>query len=129
MNGPIIKPISKTMMVLVEDFKFKAPFALVLDDDALMKELSETDHITIKAGFEFDGASIPQLFHSLIGSPFTPAYIEAALIHDFCCVNDLDGWVRDEMFKDNLRDNGVSAIKSGAMYKAVVAYRWFARTF
>ena len=129
MNGPIIKPISKKTMVLVEDFKFKAPFALVLDDDALMKELSEKDHITIKAGFEFDGATIPRLFHSLIGSPFTPAYIEAALIHDFCCANDLDGWTRDEMFKDNLRDNGVSTIKSGAMYKAVVAYRWFARTF
>lgn len=37
------------------------------------------------AGAEVDGASIPQVFWSIIGGPFEGAYINASVIHDHYC--------------------------------------------
>ena len=80
---------------------------------------------TIPRGFVFDGASIPKLVRPLMGSPFHPRYIEAALVHDFCCQLCLEGNMRDTKFRELLQLNSVSKIKSNAMYGAVVGYRWF----
>jgi len=38
---------------------------------------------TVPKGFKTDGASIPKLFWSLIGSPVRGKYVNAALIHDW----------------------------------------------
>jgi hypothetical protein len=38
--------------------------------------------ITALPGFIFDGASIPWIFWTLVGSPFTGRYVFAALMHD-----------------------------------------------
>lgn len=37
------------------------------------------------AGTQVDGASIPQIFWSLIGGPFEGSYINASVIHDYYC--------------------------------------------
>ena len=110
---PKISPYNATQMELMEDFTFN---------------LAGTTHV-ILAGTVFDGASIPWIARPIIGSPFSPRFIEAALVHDYCCVFNLDGDLRDAKFKDILRINSVSKIKSGAMHKAVVGYRWLVNKF
>ena len=42
----------------------------------------QTWTLDIKAGFVFDGASIPQIFWSSIGSPWDSKILVAALVHD-----------------------------------------------
>ena len=45
---------------------------------------TEKDRVyTVPIGFITDGASIPKIFWSFIGSPFTGLYRRAALIHDY----------------------------------------------
>ena len=52
----------------------------------LLEPLSYTDNSgrvwSAPAGFVTDGASIPEVFWSLIGSPFTGKYRTAAVLHD-----------------------------------------------
>lgn len=79
--------------------------------------------ITIPKGFTTDGASIPKAVWSIIGSPFTPRFIEAAIVHDFCCVNQFDGDGRDILFYETLIRNGVKTWRAKAMYWAVVGWR------
>ena len=38
--------------------------------------------ITVKAGFNTDGASIPKAFWSILSSPFDGALVYGAMIHD-----------------------------------------------
>jgi hypothetical protein len=44
---------------------------------------SDGHHWAIPAGWESDGASIPQMFWSKVGSPMTGKYRNAALVHDY----------------------------------------------
>jgi hypothetical protein len=37
---------------------------------------------TVKAGFVTDGASIPRVFHSIVGVPIGGEYTEPAILHD-----------------------------------------------
>jgi hypothetical protein len=39
----------------------------------------------VPAGTEVDGASIPQMFWTVIGGPFEGAYINASVVHDYFC--------------------------------------------
>ena len=78
--------------------------------------------IFIPKGVEFDGASIPRLFWSIIGSPFGPEFMEADLIHDYCfytkCCSFSDA---NKVFKAKLKLNGVSAWRRHLMYCAVAS--------
>ena len=67
---PNIRPIpgERRLYVLVEDYWVLLPYT--------------KRWLLIKAGFVFDGASIPRWLWSVIGSPFDPNWIAAALIHD-----------------------------------------------
>ena len=99
--------------------------------------------IIIPEGFQFDGASIPSIFWRMMGTPFTPNYIEAAAIHDWLYHThsytpanngqivksdkkiDLEDWKverneADKIFLEMLRIKGkVGWLKRKALYHAV----------
>lgn len=39
--------------------------------------------VAVPKGFETDGASIPRVLWPFLGSPFSPRYMTAALVHDY----------------------------------------------
>ena len=83
------------------------------------------DTYLIPRGFETDGASIPKVFWSIIGSPFKGQYLYAALIHDYLCKMGVDGTpkasrkVTNKIFYNCMRYYGVGRCKAKMMYWAV----------
>jgi hypothetical protein len=67
---PNIRPVpgEKRLYRLQEDYLVQLPYS--------------KKWLLIKAGFLFDGASIPRWLWSIIGNPFDPNWLAAALIHD-----------------------------------------------
>ena len=76
--------------------------------------------IKLLKGFDFDAASIPQIFWSIIGSPFTGNYTTPAAIHDGLYAGEiLDRKVCDDIFLDLMKQYKVSYLRRYAMYWAV----------
>lgn len=74
----------------------------------------------IKGGFCFNGASIPRLFWTLIGSPFDYRFRRAALYHDAMYHSHMvSKREADRGFLDLLKAEGVSWWKRTAMWMAV----------
>ena len=74
-----------------------------------------------------DGASIPQMFWSIIGGPFDGPYRNASVLHDVECQVKLRPWRRvHRMFYEACRCGGVSETKALVMYWAVYHFgpRW-----
>jgi hypothetical protein len=46
----------------------------------------------VPAGTRVDGASIPSVFWSLLGAPYTGKYREASVIHDYYCETRSRHW-------------------------------------
>ncbi|MGV8989209.1 MAG: M12 family metallopeptidase [Cypionkella sp.] len=70
-----------------------------------------------------DGASIPEFAQSLVGKPFDPSYIKAAVIHDHYMYkeNRVRGWWPvQRAFYDMLKDLGVPEAKAQIMYLGVL---------
>ena len=81
--------------------------------------------VTVPSGYVFDGASIPRLFWSIIGSPTDPQFMRAALVHDWLCdhvVRSRDRRLADEIFLYLLECSSVPVRKRYAMYAAVRMY-------
>jgi hypothetical protein len=76
--------------------------------------------ITVMKGLEFDGASIPKVFWSIIGSPFTGKYTRSALVHDALYMSEsLTRKEADSVFLDLMKQDGVSFTKRSVMWSAV----------
>jgi hypothetical protein len=77
--------------------------------------------IKIKKGFVYDGASIPQIAWSVVGSPFTGLYLEAATIHDAIYYGawEYGRKLADEIFLFIMLEMGVSKTKAYTMFKSV----------
>ena len=108
------------------DGKCSKPMFSLVDGKDLMilnKELSfQFDGILyfIPKGFTFDGASIPQLFWSVIGSPFDEDFREPACIHDWCYITKcLKYHDANMIFRRQLIKQKVSVWKYNAMWSAV----------
>ena len=74
-----------------------------------------------------DGASIPQLFWSIIGGPFEGPYRNASVLHDIACDEKKRPWAEVHlMFYQAMRCSGVSVAKAKTMYWAVYHFgpRW-----
>ena len=74
-----------------------------------------------------DGASIPQFFWSLFGSPFVGDYRRASVIHDHFWKGESETWrAVNRMFYDAALAGGTPQIKAKAMYAALllVTIRW-----
>lgn len=76
--------------------------------------------VTAKAGFIFDGASVPKFFWRVVGHPFSFELLRPAVIHDICYATECFARdYSDDLFEEMLDFAGVSEIKEDAMYLAV----------
>jgi hypothetical protein len=85
----------------------------------------------VPAGVEVDGASIPQLFWSIIGGPFEGNYIHASVVHDhFCTVRSRSSEATHRAFYLGMRAKGVADRTATKMFQAVAAFgpRWRLRS-
>ena len=84
--------------------------------------------ITVKAGFDFDGASIPRALWSVFGNPLSGKFRIAALVHDVLYASQvLDKETCDKIFLTLMEMHGVGYAKRYSMYTAVRvggSYAW-----
>jgi hypothetical protein len=74
-----------------------------------------------------DGASIPQVFWTVVGGPFEGSYRNASVVHDVACVKKEGHWQDvHRMFYYAMRAGGVSDFRAAVMYAAVYRFgpRW-----
>jgi hypothetical protein len=79
------------------------------------------------AGTVVDGASIPRLFWTVIGSPFAGRYRNASVVHDIECDEMRSPWQDvHRMFYEACRCGGVDEAQAKIMYYAVYHFgpRW-----
>jgi hypothetical protein len=76
-NQPNIIPVSNTLYLLVEDWKYEWEY-----DSNISAE------ILIPAGFIYDGASIPRIFWSILGVTRDGVHRAASLVHDWIYTYD-----------------------------------------
>lgn len=93
------------LMELVEGFGFMDPNGL---------------EWTVPPRTQVDGASIPQVLWSIVGSPFTGKYRDASVIHDYYCDVRVRPWTAvHRVFYDAMIVSGVSVSRAKLMYGAV----------
>lgn len=83
----------------------------------------------VPAGFVTDGASIPPLCWALVGHPYSPSSLRAAILHDALCRDHAHGLTSarvHRVFYDALRADGVAWLRARAMHAAVAVFgpRW-----
>ena len=106
MKQPELSPVPGTELYVLDE-----QYSIVLPVSGRL--------LTISKGFTTDGASIPRLFWSLVGSPFDPDYMAPALCHDALYEAELmERQACDMEFKALLDINS-----KAAMYKSDVFYR------
>ena len=67
--------------------------------------------LTVPAGFESDGASVPRFFWRIVFPPGDQKALRAAFLHDYIYRTHPAGWSReaaDELFRRVLIEDGVS---------------------
>jgi hypothetical protein len=98
---------------------------VVLDEDFLF-QVDDKDYWLPK-GYWSDGASIPRLVWSIIGSPFEPDLIGPAFAHDgLYSVHVLTRAQADNVLFYGLKQNGVNTIRSHVIWGAVRSCAWCA---
>ena len=79
--------------------------------------------ITVKKGFDFDGASIPKWLWSIYGSPLNGNYVVASLIHDGLYASQkVSKRMSDKIFLDIMKQSNVGYLKRTSMYLAVAVF-------
>lgn len=74
-------------------------------------------------GDKTDGASIPKWAQKFVGEPWTPEYLNAAVLHDHYSksVRPVRGWFETQrMFYEALLDSGVSWKRAAILYSGVL---------
>ena len=98
----------------------------ILLEDVVVESLGYK--ITVKKGFDFDGASIPQSLWSVYGNPLSGKFRIAALVHDALYASaELPREVADAIFLDLMKQHEVGYLKRQTMYYAVRSaglYAW-----
>jgi len=78
---------------------------------------------TVPAGAVFNGASIPQILWSIMGSPFVGKYRRAAVFHDYyCTIKNRPYKDVHKMFYEAMLCDEVNAGKALAMYYGVLEF-------
>ena len=78
--------------------------------------------LTVPAGFQCDGASVPRFLWSSVSPAIDPRTLRAAVVHDYLYRNAPENWTRkdaDELFYDFIREDGLSWWKSQKAYWGV----------
>ena len=77
----------------------------------------------VPSGTVTDGASIPRVFWSIIGSPFTGKYLQAAVIHDHYCNAKNRSWMdTHDVFYELMIASG--EVKQSALLMWAAVYRF-----
>ena len=93
----------------------------ILFEDVVVESLDYS--VTVKNGFDFDGASIPKWLWSIYGSPLNGNYVVASLIHDGLYASQkVTKSVSDKIFLDIMKQSNVGYIKRTSMYLAVTMF-------
>ena len=96
----------------------------ILLEDVVVESLGYK--ITVKKGFDFDGASIPQALWSVYGNPLSGKFRIAALVHDALYASQkLPREVADAIFLDLMKQHEVGYMKRQTMYYAVRSAGWY----
>lgn len=104
---PIIKPDTN---------KLEDAYEVAEDIETIAKGTT----ISVPKFFQYDGASIPAGAWQLIGSPFHPRFMVAAVFHDWLYhTHQLDRDTVDNLFYELLRLNNVGKTKAVLMREAV----------
>lgn len=111
-DTPLLTPMPFTdRYMLSRDFELK----FTIDGDQRL--------VIIPMSYITDGASIPQWCWSIVGTPYSPRFITAAIVHDYMCDHNWPVDLMSEIFRQLLRLSNVSKLKSDLMYKAVYTYK------
>ena len=93
----------------------------ILSKDKSVESLGYS--VTVKKGFDFDGASIPKWLWSIYGSPLNGNYVVASLIHDGLYASQkVTKSVSDKIFLDIMKQSSVGYTKRTSMYLAVTLF-------
>ena len=93
----------------------------ILSEDKTVESLGYS--VTVKNGFDFDGASIPKWLWSIYGSPLNGNYVVASLIHDGLYASQkVAKRISDKIFLDVMKQSNVGYIKRTSMYLAVTMF-------
>jgi hypothetical protein len=90
--------------------------------------ISSYGEITVPAGFETDGASVPRLFWPIF-PPFGHVF-GSAVIHDFLyrlrsrARYDLDRWEADDIFKEAMFNSGIDWLSRETIHRSVRLFGW-----
>ena len=96
----------------------------ILLEDVVVESLGYK--LTVKKGFDFDGASIPQALWSVYGNPLSGKFRIAALVHDALYASQkLPREVADAIFLDLMKQHEVGYMKRQTMYYAVRSAGWY----
>ena len=96
----------------------------ILLEDVVVESLGYK--ITVKAMFDFDGASIPRAFWSLYGNPLSGKFRIAALVHDVLYASQkVSRELADDIFLDLMKQHKVGYLKRQSMYYAVRSAGWY----
>lgn len=90
----------------------------LLEDMAYADPMGKT--WVAKAGLVIDGASIPRVFWTIVGSPFNGKYRLASIVHDYFCDNRHATWeATHRMFYQACRCAGESTTHAKVLFYAV----------
>lgn len=93
----------------------------ILLEDVVVESL--VYKITVKKGFDFDGASIPQALWGVYGNPLSGNFRIAALVHDVLYASQvLEKSICDSIFLELMKTHGVGYVKRYSMYNAVKVF-------
>lgn len=82
-------------------------------------------YVKVPRGFVTNGASIPKLAWSLIGSPWSGRYARGAVIHDFLYFSQMTTrYKADRIFYRAMQILGVPFLKRWVMYQSVRLVAW-----
>jgi hypothetical protein len=117
-NPPVPQPILQPIMG-TENMQVAETYQIFLPDLNKM--------LTIERGFITDGASIPRFAWSLVGAPFDPEYVAAAVTHDALYAAQLTTRAKaDDLFLDIMDFEGIGWIRRNLFYGVVRAAGYLA---
>ena len=113
----MLVPYPKIQQINKREYKLLEPISIALD---------KYGNFIFKPPFIYDGASIPGIFWTLIGSPFTGNYSRAAFVHDVLYATELfDRKTCDWIFLELMQQYGCNWLKRNIIWSAVKTFGWF----
>jgi len=103
---------------VIQSHQSKLDEAYELTDDFQSQHQEQT--IWVPKFFQYDGASIPPAAYQIVGTPFNPRFMKAAVVHDWLYyTQQFSRDVADGIFYDLLIDAGVPKLKAIVMRESV----------